>query len=166
MEVLIGSFNNYRLNSLTDGTLRVEMVVPSFSTNAAVTATLSKDDGVTMELKSEVKVVDSTSTQSVIVKYGELFNVVITLFLWISETTKWRHLLAFLPSGEEQAEVQLVSNVNTDTHKLQDALEDCLRTVVDAVMDQQVVNTDMKLRHILKKGVEVRMTKRLFGINV
>lgn len=63
-------------------------------------------------------------------------------------------------------EVQLVSNVNTDTHKLQDALEDCLRTVVDAVMDQQVVNTDMKLRHILKKGVEVRMTKRLFGINV
>lgn len=65
----------------------------------------------------------------------------------------------FCISGEDQAEVQLVSNVNADTKILvpyTEALQVWLRQFGEDVMDQQVVKTDMKLRHIFNKAVEVR----------
>lgn len=61
-------------------------------------------------------------------------------------------------SGEEKVEVKLMSKVNADTEVLvdyNDALQAWLRQVVEDVMDQRVVKTDMKLRHILNKGLEV-----------
>lgn len=60
--------------------------------------------------------------------------------------------------GEEQAEVQLTSNVNADTTILvpyTEALQAWLRQFVEDAMDQQVVKTDMKLRHIINKAAEV-----------
>lgn len=61
-------------------------------------------------------------------------------------------------SGEDQAEVQLMSNMSADTKFLvpyTEALQAWLRHFVEDVMDQQVVKTDMKLRHIFNKAVEV-----------
>lgn len=61
-------------------------------------------------------------------------------------------------SGEDKAEVQLMSNMNADTKILvpyTEALQAWLRHFVENVMDQQVVKTDMKLRHIFSKAVEV-----------
>lgn len=62
-------------------------------------------------------------------------------------------------SGEEQAEVQLTSNVNADTKTLvpyTEALQVWLRQFVADAMEQRVVKTDMKLRHIINKALEVK----------
>ena len=63
-------------------------------------------------------------------------------------------------SGEELAEVQLKSKMSADTKTMvpyTDALQAWLRQVVEDVMDQQIVKTDMKLRHIFNKGLEVKI---------
>lgn len=63
-------------------------------------------------------------------------------------------------SGVEQAEVQLMSNMNADTKMLvtsTEALQAWLVLFVEEIMDQQVVKTDMKLRHIFNKAVEVKI---------
>uniref|UniRef100_A0A3Q3W5I2 Vitellogenin domain-containing protein n=1 Tax=Mola mola TaxID=94237 RepID=A0A3Q3W5I2_MOLML len=78
-----------KLQAMTDGMLQVQMLVPSFKTDATVTATMSKADGLTMEIKSDVKLSETSSAQTVTFKYGE-----------------------------NRAEVQLMSNMNADTKVL------------------------------------------------
>lgn len=63
-------------------------------------------------------------------------------------------------SGESQAEVQLTSNMNADSKMLvsyTEALGAWFKLFVEDAIEQQVVNTDMKLRHIVNKAVEVTM---------
>lgn len=63
-------------------------------------------------------------------------------------------------SGESQAEVQLRSNMKADTMALSFYTEACkefLRVLLDDAMDQRVVSTDLKLRHIVNKAVEVTL---------
>ena len=65
----------------------------------------------------------------------------------------------FCISGEDQAEVQLMSNMKAETKMLvpyTEAFQAWLRQFVEDVMDQQVVKTDMKVRHVFNKAVEVR----------
>ncbi|XP_071777034.1 apolipoprotein B-100-like [Centroberyx gerrardi] len=117
-----------KLQAMTDGMLQVQLVVPSLKTNASVTATMSNAEGLTMEIKSDVKLPETSSIQAVIFKYGE-----------------------------EQAEVQLMSNMNSDTKILvsyTEAFQAWLSQFAEDVMDQRVVNTDMKLRHIFTKALE------------
>lgn len=69
----------------------------------------------------------------------------------------------FYISGEDQAEVQLMSKINAETKILVSYTEDLkawLHQSVEDVMEQRVVKTDMTLRHIFNKGVEV---KKLFS---
>lgn len=69
-----------------------------------------------------------------------------------------RCFIFFLIIGEEQAEVHLMSNMNGDTKipmEYTEALQAWLRQLAEDVMNQQVVKTDMKLSHILNKGIEV-----------
>lgn len=66
--------------------------------------------------------------------------------------------------GEEQAEVQLMSNMNADTEvpvQYSKALQAWTKTFAEEIMNHQVVNTDMKLRQILNKGLEVKKKKQL-----
>ncbi|KAK2890072.1 hypothetical protein Q8A73_018372 [Channa argus] len=117
-----------KLQAMTNSMLQVQILVPSLQTDASITATVNKADGLTMEVKSEVKFPQTDSTQAIIFKYGE-----------------------------DQAEVQIMSKANAGTKMLvpyTEALQAWLRNVVEDVMDQQVLKTDMKLRHILEKGVE------------
>lgn len=61
-------------------------------------------------------------------------------------------------SGANQAEVQLRSNMNADTMALSFYTQACrefLSVLWDDAMDQRVVSTDLKLRHIVNKAVEV-----------
>ncbi|KAM3861059.1 apolipoprotein B-100-like [Diretmus argenteus] len=117
-----------KLQAMTEGVLQVQLLVPSLKTDAAITATMSNADGLTMELKSDIKLTEASSIQAVIFKYGE-----------------------------DQAEVQLMSNMNSDIRSLvpyAEALQAWLNQVVEDAMDQQVVNTDMKVRHIVTKALE------------
>lgn len=62
--------------------------------------------------------------------------------------------------GDDQAEVQLISNMNADTKILvpyTEASQAWLRQLVEDVLDQQIVKTDMKLRHVFNKAVEVKI---------
>ena len=55
---------------MTDGMLQVQLVVPSLKTDASVTATMSNAEVLTMEIKSDVKLPETSSIQAVIFKYG------------------------------------------------------------------------------------------------
>ncbi|KAM3603035.1 uncharacterized protein V6R79_015481 [Siganus canaliculatus] len=117
-----------RAQAMTSGMLQVQLLVPSLKTDAAITATLNNADGLTMEIKSDVKLPETSSIQAVTFKYGE-----------------------------EVAEVQLMSNMNADTKVLvpyTEAFLAWLRQFANDVMNQQVVKTDMKLRHVMNKAVE------------
>ncbi|KAM7395254.1 hypothetical protein PAMA_006830 [Pampus argenteus] len=117
-----------QLQAMTDGMLQVQLLVPSLMTDAAITATMSNADVLTMEIKSDVKLPETSSIQAVTFKYGE-----------------------------NQAEVQLMSNMNAETKILvpyTDAIQAWLKQFAEDVMDQQMVKTDMKLRHIFNKALE------------
>lgn len=55
---------------MTDGMLQLQLLVPSLRTDATVTATMSKADGLTMEIRSDVKLPEISSIQAVTFKYG------------------------------------------------------------------------------------------------
>lgn len=50
--------------------LQVQMLVPALKTDATLTATMNKIDGLTLEIKSDVKLPESSSVQAVTFKYG------------------------------------------------------------------------------------------------
>lgn len=50
--------------------LQIQLLVPSLSTDASVTATMSSVDGLTMEIKSDVRLPETSSIQAVVFKYG------------------------------------------------------------------------------------------------
>ncbi|XP_056150457.1 apolipoprotein B-100-like [Lampris incognitus] len=118
-----------KLQAMTDGMLQVQLVVPSLKTDAAITGTIRNTEGLTMEIKSDIKLLETSSIQAVIFKYGT-----------------------------DQAEVQLMSNMNSGMMRVlvpyTEAFNVWLKQLVDDVMDQQVVKTDMKLGHIFTKAVE------------
>ncbi|KAM9354956.1 apolipoprotein B-100-like [Pholidichthys leucotaenia] len=117
-----------KVQGLTDGMLQVQLLVPALKTDATLTAATSKADGLILEIKSDVKLPESSSFQAIIFKYGE-----------------------------DQAEVQLMSNMNADTKiplSYTKALVAWTSMFVAGVMDRKVVNTDMRLHHIFNKGIE------------
>ncbi|KAK7940141.1 hypothetical protein WMY93_003467 [Mugilogobius chulae] len=117
-----------KLQGMTEGLAQLQLLIPSLRTDASLTATMNSADGLVLELTSDVKLPETASIQTLTFKYGE-----------------------------EQAEVKLMSNVNADTKVLadySDTARDWLRLFVSDVMDQRVVNTDMKVRHIINKGLE------------
>ncbi|XP_062324139.1 apolipoprotein B-100-like isoform X1 [Osmerus eperlanus] len=117
-----------KLEAMTDGMLQVQLVVPSLQTDAAVTATLRNVEGLTLEIKSDVKLPETSSVQGVIFKYGE-----------------------------DQVQVQLMSDMNSEIHKLLPYTEDVQNWLIllsEDIMDHKVAKTDMKLRHIYTKALE------------
>ncbi|XP_037101237.1 apolipoprotein B-100-like isoform X1 [Syngnathus acus] len=121
-----------QLQAMTEGMLQVQLEVPSLKTDATISATMT-DSGTngqefTFEIQSDMKLPETSSIQSVTFKYGN-----------------------------DEAEVKLRSNMNAET-KLLVPYTKALRTWVGQIakdsMDRQIVNTDMKLRHIVNKAVE------------
>uniref|UniRef100_A0AAV2K794 Vitellogenin domain-containing protein n=1 Tax=Knipowitschia caucasica TaxID=637954 RepID=A0AAV2K794_KNICA len=117
-----------KLQGSAEGLAQLQLLVPSLRTDASLTGTMSRAQGLVLELTSDIKMPLTTSIQTLTFKHGE-----------------------------EQAELKLVSRVNTETSVLLEhsaGAQDWLRLFVSDVMDQRVVNTDMKVRHILNKGLE------------
>ncbi|CAL8392229.1 unnamed protein product [Arctogadus glacialis] len=117
-----------KLQDQTDAMLQMQMIVPSMKTDASITATLKNSEDLVLEIKSDVKLPATNSVQAVVFKYGK-----------------------------DLAEVTLVSNMNSDIKTLQpytEALQDWMEQLMNEVLDQQVVKTDMKLRHIYNKALQ------------
>lgn len=66
--------------------------------------------------------------------------------------------LDFLLKDADKFEVELKSDLNSEIPKLIPNIEDRhrqLQQLIDDILDQKVAKTDMKLRHIVTKGIEV-----------
>lgn len=117
-----------KLEAMSDSMLQVQLVVPALKTDAAITATMKSAEELTLELRSDIKLPETTSIQGVIFKYDE-----------------------------NKVEVQLVSDMGSEIQKLiphTEALQALLKQLSEDILDKQVVKTDMKLRHIFTKSLE------------
>ncbi|KAG7270489.1 hypothetical protein CRUP_032785, partial [Coryphaenoides rupestris] len=117
-----------KLQDQTDAMLQMQLLVPSMKTDASITATLKNSEVLTLEIKSDVKLPATNSVQAVVFKYGQ-----------------------------DEAEVSLMSNMNSDIKMLKpytEALQVWMELLMNEMMDQQVVKTDMKVRHIYIKALE------------
>uniref|UniRef100_A0A669ERS5 Vitellogenin domain-containing protein n=1 Tax=Oreochromis niloticus TaxID=8128 RepID=A0A669ERS5_ORENI len=66
--LIFSSFNWF--TAMKEGMLQVQLLVPSISADATVTATMKRDEEVELELKSEIKVMDANSQQKINIKYA------------------------------------------------------------------------------------------------
>ncbi|KAJ7988062.1 hypothetical protein DPEC_G00319740 [Dallia pectoralis] len=117
-----------KLEAMNDGMLQVQMVIPTLKTDAALTATMKNAGEFTLELTSDIKLPETTSIQGIIFKLDD-----------------------------NRVEVMLKSDMGSEIQKLlpnTEALQASLRQLSDNILDQQVVETDMKLRHIFTKSLE------------
>ncbi|XP_051908802.1 apolipoprotein B-100-like isoform X2 [Hippocampus zosterae] len=121
-----------QLRSTTGGMLQVQLAAPALKTDASISATMTesglKGQEITLELKSDMNLPETSSTQSITFKYGN-----------------------------DEVEVQLLSNMNAETKVLlaySEALEGWLNKFAEDALDHQLASTDMKLRHVVKKTLE------------
>ncbi|KAM4521772.1 apolipoprotein Bb, tandem duplicate 1 [Odontesthes bonariensis] len=117
---LVGRAN---LKDTKEGMLQVQLLVPSVNVDATVTANVKNDEGLELELASEIKVMDAVSEQKIEIKY---------------DATK--------------IEVEVKSDVNTKTTSLPNG--EFIENYGNEILDMQVGQTDMKVRHIFTKFVE------------
>ncbi|XP_064809610.1 apolipoprotein B-100 isoform X1 [Oncorhynchus masou masou] len=117
-----------RLESMENGMLQVQMTVPALSSDASATATLKNTDGLVMQLETAVNIPETSSMQTVIVRYDD-----------------------------NKFEVEMKSDLNSEIPKLIPNTEDYqreLQKLIDDILDQKVAKTDMKVRHIVTKAIE------------
>ncbi|XP_067470643.1 apolipoprotein B-100 [Thunnus thynnus] len=117
-----------RLEMMKDAMLQLQMVIPSLKTDASVTATLKKDEDMLMDLETVINLPETSYQQKTSLKYDA-----------------------------DKFEVELKSDLNSEIQKLIPNVEDRhrqLQQLIDDTLDQKVANTDMKLRHIVTKGIE------------
>ncbi|XP_041928257.1 apolipoprotein B-100 [Alosa sapidissima] len=117
-----------RLESMKDALVQIEVDIPSLLSKATTTASLKKDNGLILQLESDIDIPKMSSLQTAIVRYDE-----------------------------NKVEVELKSDLNSDFDKLfpnMEGMRNNLQSAIDDMLDQKVPKTDMKLRHIVSKGFE------------
>ncbi|XP_019727149.1 apolipoprotein B-100-like [Hippocampus comes] len=121
-----------QLRSITGGMLQVQLAVPALKTDASISATVAesgpKGQEIILEIKSDMNLPETSSIQSITFKYGN-----------------------------DEVEVQLLSNMNAETKVLvpsTEALGAWLSKFAEDALDHQLASTDMKLRHVVKKALE------------
>lgn len=63
--------------------------------------------------------------------------------------------MEFVFTDDHKFEVELKSDMNSKIEKLIQNHHRQLQQLIDNILDQKVAKTDMKLRHIVTKGIEV-----------
>ncbi|KAF6724379.1 Apolipoprotein B-100, partial [Oryzias melastigma] len=117
-----------RLDTLKEALVQVHVDIPPLKTNGSVLAFLNKDEHVLFDVETVGLLPGTSYQQKTSLKYDEdKFEVELKTHL-NSEIEK------IIPNAKER-------------HKL-------LQQYVDDLLDQRVTNTDMKLRHIVTKGIE------------
>ncbi|KAM8725601.1 apolipoprotein B-100-like [Acanthopagrus schlegelii] len=118
---LVGRAN---LKAMREGMLQVQLLVPSISADATVTANIKHDEELELELKSEIKVMETTSEQKVAIKYDA-----------------------------SKVEVELKSDVNSEILEIL-PYTDKLKKYGKDVLDMRVGESDMTVSEIFKSFVE------------
>ncbi|KAK6294983.1 hypothetical protein J4Q44_G00342090 [Coregonus suidteri] len=115
-----------KIEAMKDAMLQVQLLVPSIKADATVTANLKRGEELELELEleSDIKLPETTSVQKITLKYDD------------------EKIVAEVKS-DMNSEIQ-----NIFPHSM------AIQKMVSDVLDQQVGQTDMKVRHILTKSVE------------
>ncbi|KAA0708904.1 Apolipoprotein B-100 [Triplophysa tibetana] len=113
-----------KLESMKEGLLEAQLIVPSLNTEATLSATMTRAEDLTLELKSNIKLPETNSVQKIIFKYAD-----------------------------DEMTVHLKSDMDSEIQRLWNTarLQSHLQQVIDGIMEHKVVKTDMKLRHIYAK---------------
>ncbi|XP_062864093.1 apolipoprotein B-100 [Trichomycterus rosablanca] len=117
-----------RMESMKNGLLELELAVPALQLTASATASLNKVDSHVLQLETMYKMPEMSSLNKVLLKYDE-----------------------------NQVVLEIGSDMNSEIAKLTPNLDNYrtqLQQFIDEMLDQQVAKTDMKLRHIVSKGIE------------
>ncbi|XP_030615071.1 apolipoprotein B-100 [Archocentrus centrarchus] len=117
-----------RLSMMKDAMLQLQLVIPSLRTDASVTANLNKNEDVIMDLETIVHLSETSYQQKASLKYDN-----------------------------DKFEVELKSDLNSEIQKMIPNAENHrrqLQQLIDDILEQRVAKTDMKLRHIVTKGIE------------
>uniref|UniRef100_A0AAZ3SHM5 Vitellogenin domain-containing protein n=1 Tax=Oncorhynchus tshawytscha TaxID=74940 RepID=A0AAZ3SHM5_ONCTS len=112
------------IEAMKDAMLQVQLLVPSIKADATVTANVKRGEELELELECDIKLPETTSVQKITLKYDDKKIV---------------------------AEVK--SDMNSEIQNILPHAE-AFQKMVSDVLDQQVGQTDMKVRHILTKSVE------------
>ncbi|XP_041827365.1 apolipoprotein B-100 [Melanotaenia boesemani] len=116
-----------RLDQMKEAMLQLQMEIPSLKTDASVTAVLKRDEDVLLDFETVVHIPESSYQHSASLKYDD-----------------------------DKFEVELKTDLNSDIQKLIPSAEEHhrqLQKLIDDILDQKVAKTDMKLRHIVSKGI-------------
>ncbi|CAM4694151.1 unnamed protein product [Leuciscus chuanchicus] len=113
-----------KIESMKDAMLQVQLLIPHFQTDAKVTAKLQKSEVLTVELESDLRLPEmTTSIQKVILKYDA-----------------------------EKIEAEVTSDVSTEIHNIIPI--DAIKATVNDLLDQQTGTSGMKIRDVLIQSVE------------
>ncbi|ROJ39902.1 Apolipoprotein B-100, partial [Anabarilius grahami] len=114
-----------KLETMKDGLLEAQLIVPSLNTEGTLTATLNCVEDLTLELKSNIKLPETNSVQRITLQYAK-----------------------------DEMKMEMKSDIESEIQKLMPnatPLQSHLDQVFDDIMEHKVVKTDMKLRHIYAK---------------
>ncbi|XP_067311333.1 apolipoprotein B-100 isoform X2 [Pseudorasbora parva] len=117
-----------RLESMRDGLIELQLAVPALKIDTSATATLKNNNGLVLQLETAFIMPETTSVQKAILRYDN-----------------------------NKVELEMKSDVNSEVEKLFPNMEEYrsqLQASIDDILDQKVTKTDMKLRHIISKGLE------------
>ncbi|XP_064781714.1 apolipoprotein B-100-like [Oncorhynchus masou masou] len=113
-----------KIEAMKDAMLQVQLLVPSIKADATVTANVKRGEELELELECDIKLPETTSVQKITLKYDD-----------------------------EKIVAEVKSDMNSEIQNILPHAEAFQKMVRD-VLDQQVGQTDMKVRHILTKSVE------------
>uniref|UniRef100_A0A671N175 Apolipoprotein B-100-like n=1 Tax=Sinocyclocheilus anshuiensis TaxID=1608454 RepID=A0A671N175_9TELE len=117
-----------KTESMKDAMLQVQLLIPHFQTDAKVTAQLKHAEGLTVELESDLRLPEKTSSiQKFILKYDA-----------------------------EKIEAEVTSDVSTEIHNI--IPMDAIKATVSDLLDQKIGTYDMKIRDVLIQSVEASNT--------
>ncbi|XP_061600428.1 apolipoprotein B-100 [Cololabis saira] len=117
-----------RLEMMKEAVLQLQMDVPALKTDVSVTAVLKKDEDVHLFLEMVAHLLEISYEQKARLKYDD-----------------------------DKFEVELNTDLNSEIRKMipnADEKHEQLQKLIDDILDQKVTKTDMKLRHIVSKGIE------------
>ncbi|XP_050990114.1 apolipoprotein B-100 [Labeo rohita] len=117
-----------RLEAMTDGLIELKLAVPALQMESSATATLKHNNGLILQLETAFSMPETTSVQKAILRYDN-----------------------------NKVELEMKSDINSEVDQLFPNMEEYrskLQASIDDVLDQKVTKTDMKLRHIVAKGLE------------
>lgn len=152
-----------RLESMEDGMLELEMAVPALQLDASATASLKKVNGFVLQLETAFNVPEASSLQKAILRYGNNIPYGLSIYnVRIEGCVFEASCVIYCFTDEDKIELEIKSDVNSEVTKLMPDMEDYrnqLQMLLDNVLDKKVAKTDMKLRHIVSKGIEVSVLK-------